>query len=221
MRAPRPSARSRVLLASLEIGPAVTALAPARIVFVPTAANGLPDRQAVVDLVREQLVAATGGTVTDHDLDSAGDPGLPDLGPGDLLVVGGGNPYHLLRAMRRSGFDRTVAAVLARGADYLGVSAGALVAGPSLEPLAGVSPFARPDGLPVAALGLAPLVVLPHDDRPGRHELHREARSQFASRYELVPLRDRELVVVEPDRSWHLLDLSEPGSTDALVRPPA
>lgn len=118
------------------------------------------------------------------------------LGGVDLIVVGGGDPFALLAAARASGFDHAVGEAVARGATYVGISAGALLAGPTLAPAAVTSPFAPADGLDLSALGLVDVVVLPHDDRPGRAARHDEAAARFPD-LALVRLRDDEGLLVD------------------------
>src|SRR5690606_21548580 len=51
----------------------------------------------------------------------------------DLVWVMGGNAFILRRAMRQSGFDRTIVDLVARGLVFAADGAGALVAGPTLR----------------------------------------------------------------------------------------
>jgi dipeptidase E len=89
----------------------------------------------------------------------------------DLIWTNGGNAFTLRAAMRRSGFDRAVKALL--GADavvYGGHSAGAVVATPSLkgielvdtaDPTEALPPGYGPD-LVWEGLGLVPYAIVPH-----------------------------------------------------------
>jgi RimJ/RimL family protein N-acetyltransferase len=113
------------------------------------------------------------------------------------VCCSGGDPYRLLAACRRSGFDSFIPAWLERGVGWVGQSAGALVAGPSLDPIADVTPFDRPVGLDVAGLGVSALLVLPHDDRPGRRVAHAAAQRVHGSSYRMLALRDGETAGVD------------------------
>src|SRR3954452_15012068 len=107
------------------------------------------------------------------------------------VAVSGGNPFTLLAAMR--GFK------LPSGVVYVGYSAGAMVAGPTLEPLRLTSPFAPPDGLDLTGLALCDVLVLPHDNRPGRAERNAAAVAAFGH-LPIQPLRDGELVLIDGAR---------------------
>src|SRR6185437_15033031 len=115
----------------------------------------------------------------------------------DAIAVSGGDPFHLLARLRGTGFDRVIAEAVARGVRYVGVSAGAMVAGPSLEPIVTTSPFAPAPGQALAGLGLTDIVVLPHHDRKGRAEKHADAMRRFAGRFAFQPLTNAEALVIE------------------------
>lgn len=190
----------RLLLASLELGAAVEPLELQTVLFVPTAANGLPDRDAIVHAYRSQLEALD-LEIIDWDVDDlTPDAAVPVV---DAICCSGGNPYHLLRACRRSGFDRVITELVDRGVLYLGASAGALLAGPSLDPIVDVTPFSRPADFDGVALGLTQRLVLPHDDRPGRRAAHAAAQSAHGATHRMVAIGDSETVRVRGDE-WEL-----------------
>lgn len=51
----------------------------------------------------------------------------------DIIYVQGGNTFYLLSQMRKSGFDKIIKKLLRKGIVYVGVSAGSIVAGKSIE----------------------------------------------------------------------------------------
>lgn len=159
-----------------------------RAAVLPTAAEPLPDRDVIVrDLFAD--VAAAGCVPRLADL---ADP-LDDV---DVLVVGGGDPYHLLARLRSTGCDARIRSAVERGVVYVGISAGAIVAGPSLLPQAVVSPFPPPEGQDLRGLGLVDVVVFPHRDRPGRAVRIAEAVARFGATFDLRPLGDRDVIVL-------------------------
>jgi dipeptidase E len=201
-----------ILLASLELPALPGALDLSRVAFVPTAANGLDDRAEIAAALRDPLVAA-GAELADLDLDEVDELAPDALGDVTCVACSGGDPFHLLGAMRRSGFDRAVARAGGR-IHYLGMSAGAAVAGPSLAPLVGVSPFTPADGLD--GLRLAHVVPLVHDDRPGRRALHERAHRETGRDHRLLTLTDAEVAVVSGDM-WEVVDVRS-GVTSRPVR---
>jgi dipeptidase E len=169
----------------------------ARCVLVPNAADALPDGP--------KIVAAALRALKRHDLR----PELVDLARGDpgdveaalldarVLVVSGGDPFALLALAGPAGMGEAAEALLRRDGLYVGMSAGAMLAGPSLEPATLTSPFAPPPGLDLRGLGLTDVCVLPHADHPGRAERIAEAERRYGERYRLVPLRDGASLVLD------------------------
>src|SRR3954451_13323831 len=192
---------ARLLLASRGI-PRLRELLQARgnqATLIPTASNPLAD-PTIADEVKDELAGA-GLAVERIDLDEADAPGVRvALQSTDVLVVSGGDPFHLLQAARRISLADAAREALRAGAVYVGYSAGAMLAGPTLEPLRWTSPFPAPPALDLTGLGLADVLVLPHHDRAGRAERHTKAQMLFGDRVKLVPLRDGELVIQEGSR---------------------
>lgn len=84
----------------------------------------------------------------------------------DLLWAMGGNTFSLRYEMRRSGFERIIRQLLDEGVVYGGDSAGALVAGLSID---GIEAADRPEFAEETikeGLGLVSFCILPHVDNP-------------------------------------------------------
>jgi peptidase E/GNAT superfamily N-acetyltransferase len=176
----------------------------AAVVFVPTAANHLPDRGAIVEPVRRMLDRC-GARWNELDLaDAAPEAVTASVAAADAVLVGGGDPYRLLQAARRASFGAATHELVRRGGLYCGISAGAMLAAPSLEPLRHFSPFTPPADLAdLGGLNLADLLVLPHTDREGRRAEHEATLVACGRSHHLVPLNDGEAVIVEAGR-WFL-----------------
>jgi dipeptidase E len=124
------------------------------------------------------------------------------LSAADVLAVSGGDPFHLLAVARRVALGDAVALALEAGTVYLGYSAGAMLAGPTLEPLVITSPFTPPPSLELTGLGLVDVIVLPHDDHPGRHDRHLAAQAAFGDHVRLIPLRDGDVFLHHEGHDW-------------------
>jgi dipeptidase E len=165
------------------------------LVFVPTAASQLPDRADVEEAVRSP-VANLGHPVVDLPLERAVHSDVVrTIGGAGAVVVGGGDPFHLLAATRASGFDAAVVEASRRDVPYVGVSAGAAVAGPSLVPLVGLSPFRPPSGASLDALGLVDQVVVAHREHADRAAEVRRVVREHATHLDVRPLADDEALV--------------------------
>ena len=166
---------------------------------IPTAANRLANA-AWVPRVRAEL-NAMGLELGELDLERSQPAETADaLERVDVIVVTGGDPFHLLRCARRSGFGPAARSALERGAVYVGQSAGAIVAGPDLRPVVLTSPFAPEGGEDLAGLGLTDVVVLPHEDRPGRAERNRRARERYSGELRIAALADDQALEVVDGR---------------------
>ena len=153
-------------------------------------------RQFTARAPESETLARLGHRVVELDLDGADD--LSALDSADAVFVDGGSPFFLLQAMRESGFDAAVTEAVRAGLPYVGMSAGAVVAGPDLEPLSttsntGLGPRLRS----TEGLGLVDAVVFPHFDSPERAAQFADVAAQYGDRYELVPLADSEELVVD------------------------
>lgn len=87
----------------------------------------------------------------------------------DAVLVGGGNTFHLLRECHRLGLVEAVRQRVASGAPYVGWSAGANLACPTIRTTNDM-PIVEPPTLD--ALGLVPVQINPHytDTHPDGHQ---------------------------------------------------
>jgi dipeptidase E len=138
-----------------------------RAVFIPFAAVGLPS-----DKYAGRVRKATGLALEVVDR---------KIGDADLIVVGGGNTFQLLRECRHRGLLSQMARSVRSGTKYLGWSAGANLACPSIRTTNDM-PIVDPGGLD--ALGLLPFQINPHYlsvALPGHHGETRDQRlAEFA-----------------------------------------
>lgn len=170
----------------------------ARTCLVPTAANHLPDREAIVHAALAAL-EQHGLEVEVLDLDEVDLDAFGSPRDWHVLAVSGGDPFYLLRRARESGFEDFARQAVTAGALYVGISAGAMVAGPSLEPASMVSPFTPEEGQDLAGLHLTDTVVLPHHDHAGRAERHAAIVEHYRGYYAVELLADGEALVISSD----------------------
>jgi dipeptidase E len=133
-------------------------------------------------------------------------PGLPmvqarsadDLAGADLVIVGGGNTFQLLKECRTKGFLQAIKTrVLSGRTRYLGWSAGANLACPTIKTTNDM-PIVDPGGLD--ALGLTNFQINPHYLNvalPGHHGETRDDRlAEFARANPQLP------VIALPEGDW-------------------
>lgn len=181
-----PGVSSRVLLLS-ELHPALDAfVAGAGLVGVLPDAGDAIGEPAIAEQARAHLRRA-GAHLVDVGLD--GDV-VAQLDRLDMLVVTGGDPAALNARLRGTGAGELIAAAVRGGLGYAGLSAGAMVAGPSLAPQVDVDPAELPSGDMLRSLALTDVHVLVHHGRRGRDGLHARALERHGVEATLVPLAD-------------------------------
>ena len=175
-------------------------LAPkgARVAVILGAADELADREAIeADTTRQ--CEALGWKPEPIRLSDGGAAEALLLAAPEVVVVGGGDPFRLLALLRQTEVGTPLAWSVPAGLAYVGISAGAIVAGPSLAPATVVGPFEPRAGQDLTGLALVDHVVLPHADRPERAERHRQARLAHGDDLGLVELGDTECLLYDDD----------------------
>ncbi len=103
-----------------------------KVAFIPTATNADEDA-SWVDNVRKELTDL-GFILTEVDIEKTHHQELSDvLSQQDVIFVNGGNTFYLLYWARVSGFDKIVAELIKQGKFYIGLSAGTILVGNSVE----------------------------------------------------------------------------------------
>jgi dipeptidase E len=133
-----------------------------RIGFIPTAANVEEGKK---DWFIDQLTHLQnhGFTWIDMvDISAAAVDWQARLAGVDVVFVSGGNTYHLLDQVRRTGFDRWLKGVLDRKV-YVGSSAGSIIAAPTIA-VAAIEPgdLNLPGLTDLAGMGLVDFEINPH-----------------------------------------------------------
>jgi dipeptidase E len=123
-----------------------------RVVFIPFA---LYDRQAYATRARERFSAMGCTLVSAHEVSNPGRA----IAEADVIFVGGGNTFRLLKALYDFGLLTAIRHAVEAGKPYIGSSAGAIVAGPSLKTTKDM-PIVQPPSF--EALGLVDFQISPH-----------------------------------------------------------
>ncbi|ENQ3080620.1 Type 1 glutamine amidotransferase-like domain-containing protein [Bacillus cereus] len=84
----------------------------------------------------------------------------------DVIYINGGNPFYLLRHMKKSGCDRILKSLANQNIIIVGVSAGAVILGPNINIVNYFTPQINTINLrDLSALGLTDTYIFPHYDR--------------------------------------------------------
>ena len=103
----------------------------AKVLFIPSAANSDEARPAAGKCFAELLSAGIApNNIHIYDIDGTLTSGQAMVF--DAVYVTGGDPSHLLRRMKETGFDETVKRMVYANKVYVGASAGSLIAAPNI-----------------------------------------------------------------------------------------
>lgn len=168
-----------------------------KIAFIPTAADTYEDKSFVEE--DRQKLSEKGFQLTEYDIKEKNkEQLLNDLQSFDALYVAGGNSFYLLEKCQQSGFAEVVKILVEKGIVYIGGSAGAAVAGKSLEPVASLDdPSKAPDLQSTDGFGLVDIVILPHYGKEKYASLYKKIIDEYKEKYELVPITDEQAILVD------------------------
>jgi dipeptidase E len=86
-----------------------------------------------------------------------------DLSSYDVIYVCGGNTFKLMKFSREANFDKDIKSLLERGGVYVGVSAGSLIVGPSIQIANEVHSDRNEVGLiDFSGFNIIDLIIFPH-----------------------------------------------------------
>ena len=168
-----------------------------RVAFVPTPAWPDAEQAPWVQADRRQL-EMLGCQVSTLELATADREEVSGvLHAVDVVFVTGGNAYLVLWHAQRTGFATLAPRLVEAGSlVYVGTSAGAMLAGPDLQPAANPAGRAEAPRLDsTKGLQLVPFSVLPHDQERERHAMN-EAILEEHGRERFVALRDDQAILV-------------------------
>ena len=103
-----------------------------KLAHIITASKTEPNKKYVEK--DHQNFEAMGFIVKDIDIEGCTEIELTNILDGfDVICVQGGNTFHLLKAAKESGFEKVVKRLIENDVIYIGVSAGSIICGPSIE----------------------------------------------------------------------------------------
>jgi dipeptidase E len=170
-----------------------------KIAFIPTAADPYEDKWFIKE-DRDEFVRK-GFQIKDVDINGKNEQKLfKELGDVDIIFVGGGNTFYLLQKTRESGFDRVVKKLITKGIIYVGASAGANLACPTIEP---IKPFDDPGKASelktFEGLNLVDFIVLPHFDNKNKKICEKIIKEYGRKGRKVIPITDKQAIMVSGD----------------------
>lgn len=178
-----------------------------KVSFITTAANPYSDKPWM-EADRKKLVEL-GFAVIDLDLNGQTQHTLSDALRGiDIVFVAGGNTFYLLEKARESGFDILINKLVHEGIWYVGSSAGSVIAGPDIEPVAIFDDPKQANLKTTKGFNLVNFVVLPHFGKQKYGASHKHIVKRYGSSYTLVPLKDTQALFIH-DEQYQFIDSAD------------
>ena len=107
-------------------------ISEAKVLFIPTASRYQEELEYVKQSRLELInVGINEGNIIEYNLDI--DLKISELNKYDILYVCGGNTFYLLHKIKEIKFDEKIRKAVENGLMYIGVSAGSIVVGPTIE----------------------------------------------------------------------------------------
>lgn len=169
-------------------------------VAILTTASEDKEKNEFAVLAFSQLKGMGFGDVIFFDLEKQDPQELLDF---EVVYVNGGNTYYLLHWTKKSGFDIVIKEFLQKGGLYIGVSAGSIIAGPSIEVLNYTKGDPNTIGLKdFSAMKLIQKAIEPHYTQEGEEAI---LAYEKASGIEAVRLADGMALVGEMGEEFDLI----------------
>jgi len=188
-----------LLLASY-LHPEISKYISGRVLYIDDAAAGMsqaPFAQTELTTIRnaaEELIPLTVAQAQPSDIRN-------EINLADCIYVASGEAFRLLDALRLTGTDHLLVEAVQNGTFYAGSSAGAMVAGPSIEPASIMDdPRTAPQLTDRTGLNLTPYVIIPHaQGTTGPYSINviSETVAQYGQDWNLLLLRDGQALLVE------------------------
>jgi len=160
-----------------------------RIVLIPTASR-TEEELKYVEESKEELIETGIKRENIKILDLDHKIIYKDVKRFDVIYVCGGNTFFILHKVRENNFDKVIERFVNEGKLYIGVSAGSIIATPSIATSSDENDIGIKD---LTGLKLVDVLIKPHYNED-KKSIIEEYRKKFP--YKIVPLTDNQALVV-------------------------
>jgi len=168
-----------------------------KIGWVTTAAKGVEDLTYLK--THRQIMRKTGWNFAEIDIENKSPKQLKKIfADKDIIHIEGGNTFYLLKAVRKTGFDKIIKELIDRGVTYAGTSAGSYIMCPTIE-MSTWKPKPKPRfGLKdLTALNYVPFLLSVHYDPKNKELLKKAIRN---TEYPVRILTDGQALLIQDDK---------------------
>jgi len=163
-----------------------------KVLYIPTAAN-VSENKSYVEIDKKNIfsVGISENNFIEFDLDNLGrNANFDEI---DAIFIEGGNTYYLLKRVRETGFDKVLIKLLNRGAVYVGISAGSILAGPDISISQKENQFGLTD---FTGLNLTNRAISPHFQKKERGIIN---SFEERTNHKALPLNDGQALLILGD----------------------
>ena len=170
------------------------------VLFIPTAAN-VEEYRDYVDEAKEAF-AKMGFTLQILDVSKASEAeAKAKIGTAQVLYVGGGNTFYLLRELKKKDLASLIAGRVRSGElVYVGESAGAMIAAPSVEYAAVMDDAGDYGAGAQTGLDLVKFYPVPHYGEEPFAQSATEILKIYGGKLNLTPINNAEAIAVHGDK---------------------
>ncbi|MBU3958171.1 MAG: peptidase E [Nanoarchaeota archaeon] len=162
-----------------------------KVVFIPTAATTEGEKYYVGECKKDLLeVGIDEKNIKVLDLDHQ--ISYSEVAGFDVIYMCGGNTFHLLNTVRKTGFDKAIKQFLEEGKVYTGVSAGSILMGPNIE-IAKLGDKNECGVTNFTGLGYIDSAISPHYNEDERKKVEDFKKK---TNYPILPLKDNQALLV-------------------------
>ncbi|WKE56325.1 Type 1 glutamine amidotransferase-like domain-containing protein [Corynebacterium tuberculostearicum] len=175
-----------------------------RVLYIDDAASEMrkaPFAQAELKAIgeaAETLVPLTLSQSNSSDLQN-------EIASANCIYVASGDVFRLLDVLKKTGADRALTEAVKQGKFYAGSSAGAVVAGPSIEPASIMDDSkTAPQLTEYTGLNFTPYVIVPHAQGttgPYSIEVISKTVETYGREWNLLLLRDGQALFIDDEKS--------------------
>ena len=175
-----------------------------RVLYIDDAASEM--RQAPFAQAELMAIGETAETLVPLTLSQSNSSDLQnEIASANCIYVASGEVFRLLNALRSTGADRLLTDAVNQGKLYAGSSAGAIIAGPSIEPASIMDdPKTAPQLTDYTALNLTSHVIVPHAQGttgPYSIEVISKTVETYGREWNLLLLRDGQALFMDDEKS--------------------
>ena len=193
----------KLLLASF-LHPDIGDYISGRVLYIDDAASEM--RQAPFAQAELKAIGEAAETLVPLTLSQSNSSDLQnEIASANCIYVASGEVFRLLNALRSTGADRLLTDAVNQGKLYAGSSAGAIIAGPSIEPASIMDdPKTAPQLTDYTGLNLTPHVIVPHAQGttgPYSIEVISKTVETYGREWNLLLLRDGQALFIDDEKS--------------------